>query len=259
MIRRSRLLAVLVFISSVFIVALPSLTHAQERTAVRQGFSFPNDGSARILVFRPDVTVGAQSTGGLFEPRADWTEQARGHIGTALDQALPTLNAQIVRIQEPIGSDAQLLRDYSALFGAVSQSIINYQFFVGNRLETKKRDNRENVFEWTLGEGVRTLPGADQADYALFITTEDHYGSTGRKLLQIFAAAAVGVGVTSGLHAGYAGLVDLQTGNLVWINADFAMGGDVREADGAVRRVSQLLEDFPGTLPISGERGGAAQ
>lgn len=226
---------------------------AQERSAVRQGFTLPADGSARIVVYRPDITVGAQSTGGLFEPNADWTGQARQNIDLALSQALPRLGSRIVAIDEPIGPQAELARDYSLLFSAVSRSIINYQFFVGNRLETKKRDNRNDVFEWTLGEGVRNLPGADRADYALFLITEDHYGSTGRKILQIFAAAAVGVSVQSGLHAGYAGLVDLRTGDVVWVNADNAMGGDVREPDGAGRRVSQLLEGFPGSTPVAAE------
>ncbi len=45
------------------------------------------------------------------------------------------------------------------------------------------------------------------------MTTEDHYGSTGRKLLQLFAAGVAGVGVSSGVHKGYAGLIDLKTGD----------------------------------------------
>ena len=58
--------------------------------------------------------------------------------------------------------------------------------------------------------------------------------------------------MTSGVHIGYAGLVDLETGDLVWLNADRKMGGDVRTGDGAVKRVTQLLEDFPGSaLPIA--------
>jgi hypothetical protein len=65
-------------------------------------------------------------------------------------------------------------------------------------------------------------------------------------MLQIVGLVA-GVGVTSGVHAGYAGLVDLKTGDLLWLNADFQMGGDVREAEGAHKRVRQLLEDFPGS------------
>src|SRR3546814_8786739 len=106
----------------------------------------------------------------------------------------------------------------------------------------------DTLFPYTtlFRSGVAALPGAKDANYALFIYNKDAYGSTGRKLLQ-FTAALGGVSVKSGEHAGYAGLVDLKTGDLLWLNADGAMGGDVREVDGAEKRVSQLLEEFPGS------------
>src|SRR5437868_11655772 len=44
----------------------------------------PPEGDYKLLVLRPDVTVGALTTGGMVEPRADWTEQARAGIVTAL-------------------------------------------------------------------------------------------------------------------------------------------------------------------------------
>ena len=218
------------------LVGCASGAWAQEKTAVRDGFTFDASKPTRIL---------EQSTGGMFEPRADWTDQAREHVEQALTARQAGFRQSIVDLPEVSGEKARLVNDYQALFAAVAESVINYQFFKGNRLETKKQDNREGVFQWSLGPGVANLPGADKADYALFLNTDDHYGSTGRKLLQIFAIAAVGVGVSSGKHAGYAGLVDLKTGDILWINADNAMGGDVREADGAVKRVGQLLEEFP--------------
>ncbi|WP_248285214.1 hypothetical protein [Alteriqipengyuania abyssalis] len=233
---------------------LASPVSAQERGAVRHDFDFSTLGTdTRILVFRPRIKVGEQSTGGMFEPRADWTELARENIGSALDVQRRRYGSSLIDAPEPIGEDARLVDEYLALFSAVSNSIITYQFFRGDRLETKKADNREDVFDWSLGPGVAELPGADQADYALFISTEDHYGSTGRKALQILAAVTVGVGVTSGVHSGYAALIDLKTGNILWINADFQMGGDVREADGAEKRVRQLFEDFP--LPVTDGSG----
>ena len=134
-----------------------------------------------------------------------------------------------------------------ALFAAVSQAVIEYQFFVGNRLPTKKKDNKADVFDWSLGDGVADLPGAESADYGLFIFNKDAYGSTGRKILQAVALLGPGIAVKSGEHLGYAGLVDLRTGDLLWLNADGAMGGDVREAEGSQKRVRQLLEEFPGS------------
>lgn len=206
----------------------------------------PSNGQARILLLRPRIRVGAQSTGGSFEPNADWTQQARDNIGAALQQAQGGLGNRIIVQEEPVGDAAQVSADYMALFAALAGSVREFQFFRGNRLPTKLRDNRTGNFDWTLGPGVSAIPGAADADYALFISTEDHYGSTGRKILQVFAALGPGIAVRSGLHRGYAALIDLRTGHLLWLNADDQMGGDVRTPDGAQRRVQQLLEDFPG-------------
>lgn len=222
------------------------LAAAQERSATKQGFTLAPNSKKKILVFRPAVSVGAQSTGGLFEPNAEWTDQAKTKIQAALDKLQKQLGNEVVVAPEAYGDDARNVQEYTALFAAVSRAVIEYQFFVGNRLPTKKRDNKADVFDWSLGDGVASLPGASDADYGLFIYNRDAYGSTGRKLLQM-AALLGGVSVTSGEHVGYAGLVDLKTGDLLWLNADAAMGGDVREADGSEKRVRQLLEDFPGS------------
>lgn len=227
---------------------------AQERTAVRQGFSLPANSGKTILIFRPAVRVGAQSTGGMFEPNADWTDKARRNIDIALAAKQARLGNKVVAAPEGYGKQARLVEEYATLFAAVASSVIEYQFFKGNRLPTKKRDNKADIFDWSLGEGVKDLPGAKDADYALFIYNKDAYGSTGRKMFQVAALLVPGVGVKSGEHAGYAGLVDLRTGELLWLNADGAMGGDVRDEDGAQKRVGQLLEEFPGSMQATAAR-----
>lgn len=213
---------------------------------MKQGFSLPANSQKKILLFRPVVRVGAQSTGGMFEPNADWTEKAKANIEAALTRFQNRLGNEVVSAPEAYGEDAQNLQEHMSLFAAVSQAVIEYQFFVGNRLPTKKRDNKAEVFDWSLGQGVASLPGARDADYGLFIYNRDAYGSTGRKVLQIMAMMG-GVSVKSGEHMGFAGLVDLKTGELLWLNADGEMGGDVRDSDGSEKRVAQLLEDFPGS------------
>jgi len=37
----------------------------------------PPQGDFRLLVLRPDVSVNELTTGGMSQPRADWTEQRR--------------------------------------------------------------------------------------------------------------------------------------------------------------------------------------
>lgn len=203
---------------------------------------------------RPSIRVGSQSMGGMFEPNADWTAQGREHIERALREAQVKLGNEIVEYDEGLTGEGPLVSQYSSLFGAVSHSVIEYQFFSGNRLPTKKR---RDSFEWGIGPGLANLQSLQGADYALFINTHDEYGSTGRKVLQIFAALG-GVSVSSGVHQGHAGLINLKTGELVWLNADREMGGDVRTPEGAVKRVRQLLEGFPGRpvepKPIAGAK-----
>lgn len=225
---------------AVALVFTSSAAFAQEKSALKPGFLFPTDHPVRILVFRPDVKVGSQSAGGTVTTMADWTKDARAYLASALIAGKPKGASEIVFMPELSGDDGILLAEYRALFRGVSNTVLQHRLFKGNRLPTKKTG-----FEYTLGTGVSRLGQIGGGDYGLFITTDDAFGSTGRKMLQLFAAGVAGVGIQSGRHTGYAGLIDLKTGDLLWINADYAMGGDVRDAAGASKRVAQLLEDFP--------------
>jgi hypothetical protein len=238
-----------VFMAAMVLLASPLA--AQEKTGNKPGFAL-RPGTARIVLMRPTVRVGEQSTGGMFEPNADWTAQARDNLAGALRGAQNGLGNTVVPYEEGASGEGPLMTQYAQLFGAVADSVIEYQFFPGNRLPTKKR---KDSFEWGIGGDIGKLKSLTGADYALFINTQDAYGSAGRKALQIIAMMG-GVGVTSGVHIGHAGLIDLKTGELVWLNADRQMGGDVRTADGAAKRVKQLLEGFPGKpagAPVAGE------
>jgi len=223
------------------LVALATPAGAQQKSGAKPGFAL-QPGTVHIVLMRPTIRVGAQSTGGLDEPNADWTNQARENIGRALHDVQTKLGNVVIDYDDGMSGDGPVVTQYAQLFGAVADSVITYQFFYGNRLPTKKR---KDSFEWSMGGDFGKLKSLTGADYALFINTHDAYGSTGRKVLQIFAAMG-GVSVTSGVHVGHAGLVDLKTGELVWLNADNQMGGDVRTPEGAAKRVEQLIKGFPG-------------
>jgi len=239
------------FIAIVFSIVIVSPVSAAEKSAVKTGFAFPSDGSAKILVFRPDVSVGEQSTGGLNEPNVEWTNTALELLSEEMTKAELTKEHKLIFLPEYSGEDGKLVNDYQNLFEAVTGAVVSHKLFPGNRLPTKK--NVESL-EWNMGTGTQKLAELGGGDYGLFFYTYDSYGSAGRKVAQVFGAL-LGAYVPSGVHIGYAGLVNLQTGDLVWINADLQMGGDVREPDGAKKRVSQLLEDFP--VAAEGTEAGA--
>ncbi|NCP11201.1 MAG: hypothetical protein GW859_04460 [Sphingomonadales bacterium] len=211
-----------------------------EQTAVKEGFALPSTGPLKIVVFRPDIHVGAQSTAGLDEPNAEWTRAARDLIASELARQLGAKSTDMAMMPDYEGADAQLVADYRAMFRTVAGAVVEHKLYPGNRLPTKR-----DRFDWTLGPGIAEIAALTGGDYGLFVFTHDSYGSDGRKALQIIGLL-LGAGLpSSGVHIGYAGLVDLRTGDLVWINADLQMGGDVRKPDGAAKRVAQLLEEFP--------------
>lgn len=229
------------------------------RDVIRDGFTFPPDGTLNIVIFRPDVSVGSQQVTGLVVPRADWTDAARANIRESLIARAATLNAQVKFVDELEGEHAALLVEYRGLFEKVA-SAISTHLIEGDSLPTKRKPNPKprtpsarskwiDVLDWSLGPGTARLKEVTGADYAMFVYSYDAYGDTGRKASQVVGALTCTLMFCdipdSGYHVGYAALVELSTGNIVWYNSDSEIGGDVRDAAGADKRVAQLMEGFP--------------
>ena len=103
---------------------------------------------------------------------------------------------------------------------------------------------KKNIFDWTLGDGTKAIKDFTGADYALFIHVNDSYSSGGRVVLQL-AAALLGVGVNGGQQAGFASLIDLSNGNVVWFNYLQRGVGDLRTETPALITVELLLDSLP--------------
>lgn len=191
---------------------------------------------ARLVIVPADIELFSMSGGGVLEPRADWTAAAVRHFQAALD-AHPTLKGgNVVRLED---KDLDDLADVNALHGAVAEAIFVHHMMGIVRLPTKN-----DLLDWTLGDAVRPLRERTGADYALFTWIRDTYASAERKAAMV-AMALFGVGLVGGSQTGYASLVDLQTGQVVWFNDLRRVSGDLREAKDAAETVDVLLRSFP--------------
>jgi hypothetical protein len=211
----------------------------------------PPQGDYKLLVLRPDVTVGSLTTGGMTEPRADWTEQARTNIIAALRAQQAGRGGDVLvldrRNQLPGVSD-QEVAEVERLFFGVLQSIVLHKY-LGDYLPTK----RGKGLDWTLGEDAIRLGQKTGYDYALFLHAEDQVASTGRIALGVIGLAGCFVGFCQPTVGGanqldYAGLVDLKTGEVVWFNVVRAGSqipglkfGELRTPQGATQMVERLL------------------
>jgi hypothetical protein len=211
----------------------------------------PPQGDYSLIVMRPDVQVGTVTAGGLVEPRADWTEQARANVLRALasQQSGRGGRTRIVETREGIaGVDPRTVADLERLHNAVGNSIIVHKYVPGNELPTKRRG-----IDWTLGDEAVKFGRATGMDYALFLYAQDSQASTGRAALQVLGLAGCFVGfcapVSGGSQVAFASLVDLKTGELVWFNLLQTGGGqlpgltfgDIRTPEGAEQMVERLL------------------
>jgi hypothetical protein len=230
--------------------AVPMSACVQTRQYADVQFT-PPQGNYKLLVLRPDVTVGSLTTGGMVEPRADWTEQARTNIVAALraQQAARGGDVTILERRNQLqGVSDQEVAEVERLFAAVGESIVLHKY-LGEYLPTK----RGKGLDWTLGEDAVHLGQKTGFDYALFMHAEDEVASRGRIALGVLGIAGCLVGfcapnIGGATQLDYAGLVDLKTGEVVWFNVVQAKSevpgikfGDLRTPQGAAQMVDRLL------------------
>jgi len=211
----------------------------------------PPQGDYRLLVLRPDVTVGALTTGGMVEPRAEWTEEARSNIIAALRAQQTSRGGKLTIVEhrnELPGVPEQELADVERLNFVVDESIVEHKY-LGDYLPTK----RGRGLDWTLGQDAVRLGQQSGYDYALFLHAEDQVASKGRIALGLVGLAGCIVGFCAPNIGGaeqldYASLVDLKTGEVVWFNVVDAASqvpgikfGDLRTPQGAAQMVERLL------------------
>jgi ribosomal protein L12E/L44/L45/RPP1/RPP2 len=190
-----------------------------------------------IVVVPPDMELFSLSAGGIAEPRADWTAAAQAHFKQTLDSRKALLGARAKDLTE---ADMDELAQINALHAAVAQSVSLHHITGGNYKLPTKNDQ----LDWSLGDAVKPLRDKTGADYALFFWVRDSYASAERKAAMVVLAIA-GIGVSGGIQLGYASLVDLRDGRVVWFNRLTRGSGDLREAKSAEETVDTLLANFP--------------
>ncbi len=198
-------------------------------------------GTARVLLMPSDVEVSELTAAGLLEPNAAWPASAKTNVETALNSLMRMRSAQLVHYRGAAGDDTiddSHLQAFK-LHEAIGATILIHKYVPVMALPTKK-----DKFDWSMGEAATVLRRSFDADYALFIYFRDSFSSSGRTAL-IFLGALVGVGVHGGRQTGFASLVDLRSGDVIWFSRLFTGTGDLRKPDSAYSATESLLTDLP--------------
>lgn len=194
--------------------------------------------ASKVLVLPVDMEMFSISAGGVQEPRADWTQDAIRNFHSGLYACRDQLGRVVVLPEGGFDGLAEIV----ALHSAVAQSV-----FIHHTLSSVKLATKGDALSWSLGDAVHLLRAKTGADYALFTWVRDTYASSERKAAMA-VMAVFGVGLSGGSQIGYASLVDLRDGRIVWFNDLHRSSGDLREKGAALETVETLLAGLPQLL-----------
>ena len=190
----------------------------------------------RVLLMPPDIRYYQISAGGIAEPHAEWTSAAQTNFAASVAAYADRIGTELV-----VMDDSDLTQDeirYNKLHEVVGTTVLVNHF---GMLTLPAKDG---TFDWSLGPGIADVAKDYDADYGLFVFYRDEQATGGRVALAVLAAAA-GAYMSAGNEYGFASLVDLRTGDLVWFNVVVAGSGELRDPDGADTAVARLFQDMP--------------
>jgi hypothetical protein len=196
----------------------------------------------KVVVIEPRLEVKELSAGGVSERVDAWSEQAKTNVLNALSKHLAT-DPLFETLDVPQLSDEYhaSLDEYVALYDVVGSNA----FYFG-KSQFPAWQHKKQEFDYTLGEGLGFLALQADAEAALFVVGEDYISSEGRKAARL-AAALLGIILPPSPTFLSVGLVDLKTGNILWMNYVLAMDTkDMRKTEDVDALVDQLFKRYPG-------------
>lgn len=199
-------------------------------------------GRKKVLVLPVSFPMAQMAANGVTEPVRDWTQAAATHLTSAL-QAQIVANASFELVAAPQLSESELagVREHVALCSVIADSA-SYVLDDGGRAWKDKLDS----FDYSVGKGLAYLEERTGADHAFCLTGTKTQTSDGRKALAIFGAVG-GVGMTMGDARAALALVELATGNIVWMESMNSVLDDVRTERGGADVARKLVSDYPGS------------
>lgn len=226
---------VVLLASAVVLLAACAAPVQRQTPELRRGA----EGLPTIVVMPLDVELSELTAGGMAEPRSVWTESALSHMRAALEEEAEHYKVKLVDYRADGGSaeDQTMSLELMRLHRAVGGSVLVHRYFPELELP-----NKGGKFDWSLGPSVAAIARSHAADYALFLFVRDSYASAGRVAVMVIGAL-LGAGISGGSQIGFASVVDLRSGDIVWFNRLARAYGDLRTPEAAAETVKALVSD----------------
>lgn len=194
----------------------------------------------KVVVLPADVLVRELSAGGVLEKVPEWGKRSSENLTKALSE-IGQANEQFTVVDMPALSDEEqeTLDQSIATFMTVGVTAHNMLLLGGSAWEHKRKE-----FDYTLGPGLAFLKEKTGADAALLVAGDDIVSSSGRKAAVVFAAL-VGAQLATGRSVAVTSMVDLATGNLLWMHYDQSGTKDLKDYESAKEMVAGIIGKYP--------------
>jgi hypothetical protein len=200
--------------------------------------------SGDVIVLPMDIKVKEMSAAGQQEEVPAWSKQANNNFRHELGAQSPGQLAGLKLRFAPdlLAEDQAQVDEYLALTHVVAGNALVFTGPLGGEAWRHKAKH----FDYSIGPGLSFLADQTGADKALLLIGEDVHSSSGRKAAFVMAAA-FGVAIPLGHTVAIAALVDLRTGNVLWMNHYVSTGAvSFLEANDTETVISELFKDYPG-------------
>jgi hypothetical protein len=195
----------------------------------------------KVMVLPVDIEVVEVSAGGVEEKVPDWSKEASQSVFKALSAAISKSSLKEVAVPQFSGAAGTNLDEHLALYKLVVNT--------ASRTDWKHKIQH---FDYSIGPGLREIADKTGVDAALMVYGRDYVSTAGRKaravagnipFVNIFTGPAPELG-HSYIHVG---VVDLRTGDLLWMNSNYREGStNLRDPGDASMMITSIFEWYPG-------------
>ncbi len=199
---------------------------------------------SKVVLLPLSVKVKEMSAGGLKDEVGDWTQIAKDHIRAALRSGKPIDGSlELVSLDGLTDEQDDVIEEHLALFNVVAGGALGHTMIQPVDTAWLPKAKR---FDYTLGPGLSFLRELTGTDRAMVLFGEDVVSSAGRKAAFV-VGALFGVAVPLGHSFLLAGIVDLDSGDILWMDYTASAGDQTfRERADVEALLNELFSNYPG-------------
>lgn len=196
----------------------------------------------KVVVLPVNVEVIEVTAGDVQEEVPEWSEKAGENIFKSVSEAIRKIPG-LTEVNTP---------RFNKKFGKVVNEHLALYKLVVNTASDIGWKQKIRHFDYSIGNGLSKLRKMTGADAAVLVYGRDHVSTAGRKtkavlshipIINIFTGRTPRLG-DSFVHVG---IVDLRTGDLLWMNSEYRDdSSDLREFDSAQDFVKTVFNWYPG-------------